>query len=355
MRKSYYILIVSLAAAAGCARTMPVDGERVGEDTPPRETISFSAHADSLSDVATRAMEFGYWQAGMQLKVYSWETNTTRHFRDFLLTYNAPYTTSWSYDDPVEQPEVSISYYAWRPAEGGATNFVADGFTGGFDYTVPVQTEDLTVSKSVTSTARVPMFFFHPLSEINFAVQGIEGYHVNVTDISVNNVKNSGHLTIETWNGGTWTNVGGDANYTYTPDYGTPHDNYVPRPLPTSGTDNDVIYLGNLGGWGPRDNDRQNALMLMPQSFDTPGAGGHVTFLYTITNMDGSAYKSGFARANFADFSDHTWVKSRRYVYVIDCRGVIEDARTRGASAGEDVGTKTDTEGIEVTMRTYNR
>jgi len=293
--------------------------------------------------------------------VYSWETNTTRHFRDFLLTYNAPYTTSWSYDDPVEQPEVSISYYAWRPADGGATNFVADGFTGGFDYTVPPQTEDLFVSKSVSSYARVPMFFFHPLSEINFAVQGIADYKIDVTDIQVHDVKNSGHLTIETWNGGTWSNVGGSATYRYTPDYGTAHDNYVPRPLPTSGNDNDIIYLGNMGGWGPRDNDRQNALMLMPQSFEQPASpfaapsGGYMSFAYTIDRMDGTRYKSGTAQAYFADFSDRTWVKSRRYIYLIDFRGLIEDQRTRGASAGDELGTKTDTEGIEITMRTYNR
>lgn len=326
MKYIYHIFAALLLA--GCAKGEPEQPQGV------KEYISFDINDEGQSDVndnsteaglKTRAKEFGYWQGGMSLHVYSWQTNTSTQFREFNLLYNAPYTTSWSYDNPIEQPEVSISYYAYYPENGGVSNFAADGFGGGFDYMVPTYTEDLFISKAISSSARVPMFFFHPLSEVNFAVQGVEGYKITLANIRVNDVKNFGHMTMATWESGTWSGVGGSASYVYSP-AGDADGSPV---FPTDGLDNDLVYLGNHGGWVPGENDRPNALMLMPQSFDTPATGGYMSFNYIITRTDGTPYKSGDAVQYFADFTQHEWKKAKRYLYIIDCRGLIEAPTTR--------------------------
>lgn len=333
MKKLYILSILLLAGCSKSAETIEIAGQE-----PQGNYITFTMAADSLADAstdsnalsATRAKEFGYWQAGMTLNVYSWLTNTGEKFRDFFLTYHAPYTTSWSYENLIEQPEVSVTYYAYYPENGGVSNFKADGFGGGFDYMVPQYTEDLFISKAISSSARVPMFFFHPLSEINFAVRGVKDYQITLANIRVNNVNNFGHMTMSTWESGSWSGVGGSASYQYTPMAGA--EDSDGNPFPTDGLADEMVYLGNHGGWVPSENDRPNALMLMPQSFDIPGAGGFMSFHYVINRMDGTRYKEGDVESYFADFNTNQWLKSKRYLYVIDCRGVIEDPATRTAN-----------------------
>lgn len=305
-------LVLSAVLATGCRE------EQIESLEVVPETITFNAVIGKQT--TTRAKEFGYWQPGETLDVSSYMTGAgSASPIPFHLTYNGPYTTSWNYSPLIEvsNPPFSRTYYAYYPTAANVSNVRLDGNSGSFDYTVrlaPYQ-EDLVTAYTVTSLARVPLMFHHVLSQVNFAVQGIRGVHVNISNIRLDDIATTANYTFNA-TGGRWTTPTGNNSYAYTPPASVT--------FPTSGTSSDIIYLGNKGGNVPTENDNDNALMLMPQSFST-ATGGSFRFDYALSDMNNQPMKSGSAKVFFGDFTTKTWEMGKRYLYLIDLTGLVEE------------------------------
>jgi hypothetical protein len=125
-----------------------------------------------------------------------------------------------------------------------------------------------------------------------------------------------GHYTF-TVEGGSWDTPNTPSGYDYAP--------YSPVIFPTNGMNSDILYLGNKGGAAQSDNNHYNALMLLPQSFPTPAQGARMEVNYTLVDANSVPYKSGTAWAYFSDFTTKRWEPGKRYLYLIDFSGLIED------------------------------
>lgn len=313
MKKIALLSLTALLAACG--------GERVEKATEATsfsgdDNITFNIVSGEQTTGATRAKEFSYWATGQTLKVTSYFTNSTDKFRDFELTYNGPYTTSWTYS-PVEQSNgQSISYYSWYPESTGVSNPQFSGHTGTMSY-IATGTEDLMAANAWGSNPRVSMQFRHLLSEINFAVQCVEGFHVTISQIKLNGIAGQGVYTFNAENGGSWGAATTLLDYPYTP--------YSATLFPTDGKTSDILYLGNKGGANTADNQNSNALMLLPQSFPGVATGATLTLHYQLVDANGNPYKEGDATAYLSDFTTKKWEMGKRYLYLIDPSGLIEN------------------------------
>ena len=274
--------------------------------------ITFSAAVGKQT--LTRATEFTYWpNAGtFDVRVHQSSDPSTTPLFSWTLTYDLG-TTSWSYNGgtPVDQPGYALSYFAVYPLTNVAS-FATTGTGGSFQYTVPAVTEDLIAAYTPNeSSANVTLTFNHLLSQINFAVQGLTGHKITITNpISLTGVNSVNTYTF----GSGWGTPTTPTSYTYVPAAAA---SVFPT---TSAASSDILYLGNTGNIAiGANNANNNALMLMPQSF-APTSGGYFTFGYTITDeFDGAVTNgTGTATAYFGDFTTNTWESGKRYLYLID-------------------------------------
>ena len=230
----------------------------------------------------------------------------------FVIGYDG---VDWNYaGTPVTQPGYPIAYYSYYP-ETNISGLITPTVSGAsFAYTVQgIGTQEDLIAACVPSTLNtvIALNFDHVLSQVNFAVQGIEGMYITLSNMSVNGVKNGGTYTFVS---GWGTTPAGSANYAY-----VTHSTAATTFPATDGT-NGILYLGNKGGATQTDNNNDNALMLMPQTFPTAGTGGNFTFDYLITDMAATplTLKSGSATAYFSDFTTNEWELGKRYLYLID-------------------------------------
>lgn len=296
MKKINYL---SLAVLSLLLMMTSCESERVESNTD--EQISFGIALGKQT--VSRAPEFSYWGNGGEIKVQAYPTGGTVRWNEFTLTYNG---TAWAAAPPAKQPGYLIDYYAWYPV-AGPTGFTYDGTAATINYTVPVvaSQQDLIAAMKRTKDAGVTLGFYHILSQVNFAVQGIANVKINITNISITGVDDAGVYTFgET--GGSWASQTGGATYVYGPKSGSAHE-VVSN---TTG----IVYLGN-GGTGNYANT--NALMLMPQTHT--GGSGAISITYAITDMADTPLKNGTATVDLADFSTTTaWVMGKRYIYLVD-------------------------------------
>ena len=259
----------------------------------------------------SKATEFTYWSASVtpafNVRAYPTGNTSTTPLYTFPLEYKGG--TDWEYGTPIKQPGYPLSYYAYYPA-ANVTSVSEHGNSGTFAYTVQgvATQEDLIAAVNPNQLSpSVTLVFNHILTQINFAVQGMTNMKINVTNLKVNSVSNAGTYTYGATSGamGSWSSLSGGVSYDYTPIAGI---------LPTNGSNGNIVYLGNGGGTYTRD----NALMLIPQSFNL-ATGGNFTFNYEITDLAGTTtLRSGSATAYFGDFNIHTWALGTRYIYLID-------------------------------------
>ena len=267
----------------------------------------------------TRATEFSYWANGGTFPVRVHQTNapSTTPIHNWTLTYNSA-GPSWSYGPLVNQPGYSLTYYAYYPTSN-VSAVSTTGLAGTFAYAVQATAatqEDLIAATASTISENVTLQFNHILSQINFAIQGIEHVKIEVTNIKVNGVKGAGTYTYDLTNAtlGSWgTYTGGAVNYAYAP--------HAAGLMPTSGTDNKILYLGNTGKIGVangENNTRNNALMLLPQTF-VAATGGNFTFDFVIKDLsDVTLFSDTDVVVYFGDLTPSTWTLGKRYLYLID-------------------------------------
>lgn len=287
------MLFLAAILASGCA------AEKVesSNDKPIRFT--------TLVGKQTRASEFTYWTTGETITVAAYKAGGSL-FKNFTLEYegaNDPIETgNWTYGTPIPQPGIDLVYYSYYPAVGVAPALTATA--GTLTYTIQAVQEDLIAATTTTGDAAVSLAFDHLLSQVNFAIQGAEGFKYQVTNIKINNVANAGTYTF----GGAWSNLGNpEASYDYIPAGANI----------TTGTDDSILYLGNHNGATTFD----NALMLMPQGFDTPGVSS-ITFDYAILDAaDDETLDSGSKTIDLSEYM--AWEAGKRYLYVIDFTGPV--------------------------------
>jgi hypothetical protein len=304
-----------------------------------------------------------------QLDVYAYRTNATTLFNKFELTYDDD-VNEWTYSPVQYQPGFLLRYYSVYPAlasdPGVAT--AADPASGTpatsgvsnddltFDYTVKTATanqEDLIVaSVGPTIDEEITLLYSHLLSQVNFAVQGIEDVSIDISNITVTDLKDEN--TYSFTNGwGTAVTSDSFAAYTYVPDA-------TNKATLVAGDSADIVYLGNGGDTYTYD----NALMLMPQTFTPGNAGSDGQFSFTFslivdTDNDGVFTDTAtdpvgaVAKAtnvpvvvNFGDFDKLEWEEGKRYVYVIDFTSYIAGGPITfkvNVTEWEDADTDTDT------------
>lgn len=256
----------------------------------------------------TKAAEFtdADWQIDDRLTVNAYPVNSTVLTNTFTLTYDG---AAWGYGTPFNQPGYALRYYSYYPATNVSNAAViTDSYK--FDYVIEAlaaDQKDLIAASANTNSAVVTLPFSHILSQVNFALTKIPGVKIKITtDISVIGVKSSGTYTFGAAT--PWAPVATPATYVYKPLTGTNI---------TDGTTGGTSYMGN----GHTDRTKDNALMLMPQSFEAE-ADGTFSFAYSLTPVksDGTDDTpiTGTVTANLCDFELSTWAPGKRYLYVID-------------------------------------
>ncbi len=272
----------------------------------------------------TKASEFTYWTKGDKINVVGYATGATGTPAAVFnkeLTFNGDATSetsNWSYTDPVDQPGYSITYYSVCLPGGTAPTLTANGVDATFDYTIPAvaSQKDLIAATDETNQAGVVLEFNHLLSQVNFAIQGVQNVKVVITGLEVNDVVHEGKYSFKnnTWGALTSpTGTKGDYTYAY-----TTGENVSDGKNVTDGTTT-VVTMGNSAGG--------NALMLMPQDFTASGATGSFSFSYALyditadlddTEDPATPLREGSTSVDLKDFTGDAWEMGKRYVYLID-------------------------------------
>ncbi len=259
--------------------------------------------------------------AGTAIPVKAFATGKNIAFNTFGLYWN---NTNWVYAESgseITQPGYIIDYYAWYPnpsplteTSHGITNAfsVSTDGKGTFGYTVlstSALQEDLIAAFKSTADENVSLDFNHLLSQVNFAIQGVENVKIEITGIKVNDVMSVNTYTFN-------TNKWGDTPTTaVTYDYsafvnGT---ETAPTDYTTNGTAaQTILHMGNNGN----EHSRNNALMLMPQQFKD-GDKANFSFNYKLKDMNGNSLGEGSSFANLSGLNTN-WEMGIRYIYVID-------------------------------------
>jgi hypothetical protein len=247
-------------------------------------------------------------------------TVATPDSQPLKLTWNSG-SDVWTYSPALEQPGHALRYYSVYPLT--TTNFTtapaATSTDYGFSYKVAAAAsqEDLIgASVPATISKTVALAYSHLLSQVNFAVQGLYDIKIDITGLTIDDVKDTGDYTFSAgWDNQSKTT----GDYTYTLDE-------TALGILAAGSSSSIVYLGNGGGT----NTYTNALMLMPQTFAAPSDG---SFSVTFSLFEESSATSGFdvevannvtAIVNFSDFDILEWKSGKRYVYVIDFTSYFE-------------------------------
>ncbi len=302
--------------AASCANER-VESAGDAEKVIAFKTVSGKQTLSRAEEINTGALQTASKTTPIVVKAYEDGDVSTTPYMTFSLKYqeyiNPAYTTTgWGYaDDPEFHPDFDLVYYSNVPTV--ALNASSNGVSASFDYTVPVAGSqvDLIAATATTNNdsqddATAELLFGHILSQVNFAVVGLDGVKITIEDIEVSGVKNEGTYTFGAtgWGATAAVDAGVSNTYAYTP----AGDNF------TDMTDA-VLYLGNTGDIGAdKDNGNDNALMLMPQTF-TKGGGAVFTFDYEMENAAGTDLGSGTATVDLGDLGTTAWEPGKRYLY----------------------------------------
>lgn len=314
------IKTLGLAALSLLIVATSCEEERI-ETNQDRKNISFGMAVGKQT--ISKAKEFKYWEIEENFKVYSYVPAVEGVFQEFTLTYEgkSDLTDIWKVNpDKIKQPGFDLSYFAYYP-EDYVDSYKYDPAEkkATFDYTVPVEKGeddedkqfDLIAATKTTNLEIVSLTFYHLLSQVNFALQGMENVQITLTDISVNGVYSTGTYTFGE-DGGSWADAGTAVDYGYTPVEGT---------NATDGENTNISYLGN----GGTDNyANTNALMLLPQDFATVNTGATISFSYELKDMSGKELSTGSTEAYLSDFTTAEWKMGKRYLYLIDFTSYLE-------------------------------
>jgi hypothetical protein len=245
------------------------------------------------------------------LFVDAYQSGTPNFFDNFELKHNEDgYDPSegsggWGYAAMgTFHPNYDLVYYSVHPTTNASVSY--NGTDAAISYTVA--DEDLIAATATTTptSTTANLTYGHLLSQVNFAIQGLTGVDITVSDIKVNNVHGSGTYLFPMADD-SWT-VFDDADQNY---------DYVAPATTTDGDEGEaIVYLGNQGGNDPAENDKTNALMLMPQTIETAST---ITFTYTLVDSDNDAPLSEVNASASVDLKDLStaWLPGKRYLYTI--------------------------------------
>ena len=302
MKRPFHLLLVALLfAVVGC------NDETV--EKADQNQINFQAllgKQTRATETTVTSLQTASATTAIPVEAYKAEDNSPWN------TFNLVYGTNWTHSTPVYAPTFALNYYSWYP-----TAIVDDTFENNdgevtFEYTVATTAaaqEDLIVASALNQTvATIPLTFSHILSQVNFAIQGVAGIKVEITNISLNKIASTSTFTYPA----TWATPTGQANYAYDP-VGTTNK--------TDGVATTIQHMGNKGGTEQTDNNNANALMLMPQTFGDDTST--FTFDFSLTNIDNEALASGTGTGVLEELDVTTWLPGKRYLYVIDFTGYL--------------------------------
>lgn len=215
----------------------------------------------------------------------------------------------------------SFTYDAFPPAIGPLGGDLPP-VTDPSPFPSPVATESGVDLLAATTTTYVDpyhmysrpvaeMNYKHILAQVNFAVLGKEGLIITVSDMSVRNVHTKGVYSFDdpSNNIGSWAVTAGDYNdYYYVYADGTT----TMTTVGDAADEDKYYYLGNDGLGG--NNDKNNALMLIPQAIEP---GTYLYFECELTSAsDGTIIDSGRKMVLLDQFTA-AWEAGKRYLYTI--------------------------------------
>lgn len=248
-----------------------------------------------------------------------------------------------------------ISYYP-QTANGGPTevagSFANATFTGvatnfpQFTYTIAAPATQVDLVAGVTEVAAnqtdITIGLRHILSQVNFGVYGYTGANIEITDIKIWQVAESGTFTYNATNTypiGAWVLDADLQDYDYDIQGGV---------VPTTASTGDKYIFGDGGNFAVGTGTtvfydesgvwknfaainvaNGNSLMLMPQTLTVGPTTAYVTFHYKITDVDGAvvADDDGTFDLNFVANNAYAneWKQNMRYVYIIDFEKFLDD------------------------------
>lgn len=144
------------------------------------------------------------------------------------------------------------------------------------------------------NTGGVSLAFAHALTQINFSVKLTQNFTYKITEIKIENVANEGTLGFENT---TWTSQKGSEAYIY-----------------------NVTY--NSSGYNPKETSEEtvdfstadNALMLLPQSFDDSSAAA-ISVAYTVTASNGQTTFTGTKKVALKNST--AWGEGKKIRYTL--------------------------------------
>ena len=271
-------------------------------------TFGVATGKQTLSRAAE--VNLDYLMQGQQLTVQSYKTGEGSLNKSYVLAHNG---SKWDYDGSATEyhPIFELNHFSVYPAVApGLGTLVYDGTEASFDYTVPnelaAQTDLMAATATTTNDseedAKAMLLYSHLLSQVNFAIVGIEGIEITVDNIAVNGVKNTGTYTFGAAGWGSTAALNGASAYPYQATVSTNLEDA-----------DETVY--NL-------RTEANALMLMPQTF--VGGDGNFSFTYTMRNSLGALLTEenvpvsvDFGATELAAYTNR-WEPGKRYLYVIN-------------------------------------
>jgi hypothetical protein len=210
---------------------------------------------------------------------------------------------AWTYDNQIAHPAYTMAHFSVFPANAGT--FVYNGSSATLEYNASTADADLMVANTTTTaeSATATLNFKHILSQINFAIQGLEDAVITVKGI-VLDVPATATYTFGTG----WGAATGQEEFPYTP------------AVEAVASETDAtIYLGN---YSTTVTGESNGLMMIPQ---TLAEGATLSFQYSLT-IGGVSPLTGTDSYGFKpvtiDLSTLTggataWEPSKRYLYTL--------------------------------------
>ncbi len=270
---------------------------------------------------------------GTPISVTAYPTGSTTPFATYGLSYDTsgagPFSTGWTFNNsiPVLHPSGGLNHFAVYPNQTFHSPSSSGGSSVKFDYTVPagggvdlIAAGPANTTNANATSAKATLNFKHVLSQINFAIRGLDGYEITITAPKIKNVAKSGTYML-----------GGGSN-SWTPDY-TSVDEYTYAAGGFVGAYNATPTYLTSDATAPSAGNT-NGLMLMPQTHNVPTGNSsmvnqvntatdpYFTFDYEIKDAAFSG-SNGFVTTGTAIVPlghtslTATWEPGKRYLYII--------------------------------------
>lgn len=294
--KKQMMMLLAIAAMAGCSKSEVVDNPN-GDGNTPIKLKTFVGKAVKAAETTTDNLTSFQMEAYTTTAAYPGADAPTSFISSAVTT-----PSSWTYTGPQYWPQsLKVSFFAYAPTTG--VTYAAPAAAGwpSFTYTVAAEANqaDLIVAQRTSQDATsnggsVALTFNHALSQILFKAKCASAdFTAVVKTIELSGIQNEGTYTFATSETegtaieGSWSGVKGAEGYAYL----------------TNGT-------AAITSAGEAITGTNGALMLMPQTL----TGAKLKVVYTVTIGSGDSEQSFDVTKENVELTG-TWAPGMKYTY----------------------------------------